>query len=576
MGKFFANPPRRRSLAYVALGLGLLAVRVPVGHITWVGNAEIHTILETIATLLAFVTGAMALVRYYSQKTAAYLIVGSGFLAAGFLDALIPWTGIISRLFLSLLMCASLLIWRSETRKKREDQIRERTVYLLVSGGTLASFAFFLWLPHLPAYQPQWLIHRPGGLFAGLFFAIATVGYLRKTNWRTDAFTHSLVLFLIVATLSQIVYIPFSARLFDTLHLASHVLKILAYAAVLSGLFQSMYSVFRHESEFVHSLTRANDSLALEAGERQRAEASLQQSRDELEARVAARTADLAEQGELSALVSDIAILLTEGGTVQKTLQRSAELINHFLGAAFVRIWTLNKDENILELQASAGVYTHLNGGHARVPVGQFKIGRIAQEGQPHMTNNVVEDSWVRDPDWARREGMVAFAGYPLTVGDEVVGVAAAFARHPLSKAAYQTFGSLAGSISQFIGRKRMEAALQDSEERVGYCSIPPLKRFMASTSRVTALSPIGLAGEYSVMREPSSYLARTCTTYCITLASTGATIRLLSAPYSKRSGREKERISTTKSCGALTGPVSRLSIGLIPCERKARSSARW
>ena len=457
-----------------------------MGHITWVGNAEIHTIVETIATLLAFVTGAMALVRYYSQKNATYLIVGSGFLAAGFLDAyhavvtspfcpdctpsslsaLIPWTGAISRLFLALLMCASLLIWRSETQCPREDQIRERTVYLLVGGWTLASFAFFLGVPLPPAYQSQWVIHRPGEMITGLFFAIATVGYLRKTNWKTDEFTHSLVLFLMVATVSQIVYMPFSARLFDALHLASHLLKILAYAAVLSGLFESMYSIFRHESEAVYSLTHANESLALEIGERQLAEAALQQSRDELEGRVAARTADLAEQGELAALVSEIAILLTEGRAAQKTLQRSAELINHFLDAAFVRMWTLNKDENVLELQASAGMYTHLNGGHARVPVGQFKIGRIAQQGQPHLTNNVQEDSWVGDPEWARREGMVAFAGYPLMVGDEVVGVVAGFARQPLSKAACQTFGSLAGSISQFIGRKRMEAALQDSEER--------------------------------------------------------------------------------------------------------------
>jgi PAS domain S-box-containing protein len=487
MGKFFANPSRRRSLAYVALGLGLTAVRVPVGQISWVGNAEIHTFLETIATLLAFVIGAMALVRYYTRKTAAYLILGSGFLGTGLLDgyhaivtspfctdctpsslsALIPWTGAISRLFLSLLIGASLFIWRGQTQRPREDHIRERTVYLLVGGWTLASFAFFLWVPLVPAYQSQWVIHRPGEMITGLFFAIATVGYLRKTNWRTDGFTHSLVLFLIVATLSEVVYMSFSARLFDALHLASHVLKILAYTAVLSGLFQSMYSVFRRESEAVDSLTRANESLALEVGERQLAEAALEQSRDELESRVAARTVDLAEQGELAALVSEIAILLTEGGAIQKTLQRSAELISHFLNAAFVRIWTLNKNENVLELQASAGMYTHLNGGHARVPVGQFKIGRIAQEGQPHLTNNVPGDSWVGDPDWARREGMIAFAGYPLIVGDEVVGVVAGFARQPFSKAVYQTFGSLAGSISQFIGRKRMEAALQDSEERV-------------------------------------------------------------------------------------------------------------
>jgi len=487
MGTFFASPPRRRSLAYAGLCLGLLAIRVPAGHGTWVGNAEIHTLLETIATLLAFVIGAMALVRYYTQKTGADLFLGSGFLGAGLLDgyhaivtsafctdctpsslsALIPWSGAISPLFLSILMCASLFAWRGETRRPTEDQIRKRSVYLLVSGWTLASVAIVLWVPLLPAYQSEWLIHRPGELVAGLFFAIATVGYLRKANWSTAGFTHSLLLFLIVETLSQIVYMPFSTRLFDALHLVSHGLKILAYAAVLSGLFQSMYSVFHHESEAAYSLTRAHESLGLEVAERQRAEASLQQSRNELEARVTARTGDLAEQGELAALVSDIAILLSEGGAFQRTLQRSAKLINHFLDAAFVRIWTLNKDENVLELQASAGVYTHLNGGQARVPVGQFKIGRIAQQGQPHLTNNVPEDSWVDDPEWARREGMIAFAGYPLMVGDEVVGVVAAFARHPFSKAANQTFDSLAGSISQFIGRKRMEAALQDSEERV-------------------------------------------------------------------------------------------------------------
>ncbi len=42
--------------------------------------------LETIATVLAVVIGAMALVRYYNQKTTFYLILGSGFLCAGLLE----------------------------------------------------------------------------------------------------------------------------------------------------------------------------------------------------------------------------------------------------------------------------------------------------------------------------------------------------------------------------------------------------------------------------------------------------------------------------------------------------------
>ena len=78
-------------------------------------------------------------------------------------------------------------------------------------------------------------------------------------------------------------------------------------------------------------------------------------------------------------------------------------------------------------MQASAGLYTHLNGAHGRVPVGQFKIGRIARDRKPHLTNSVVGDPEVSDQEWARREGMVAFAGHPLIVGERVVGVMAMY-----------------------------------------------------------------------------------------------------------------------------------------------------
>ena len=75
-------------------------------------------------------------------------------------------------------------------------------------------------------------------------------------------------------------------------------------------------------------------------------------------------------------------------------------------------------------------MYTHLDGPHSRVPVGKYKIGLIAQERKPHLTNAVVGDPRVSDQEWAQREGMVAFAGYPLVVDDRLVGVMAMFARH--------------------------------------------------------------------------------------------------------------------------------------------------
>ena len=51
----------------------------------------------------------------------------------------------------------------------------------------------------------------------------------------------------------------------------------------------------------------------------------------------------------------------------------------------------------------------------------------------PHVTNVVIGDQRVSEQEWAKRVGMVAFAGYPLLIAEKVVGVMALFARTPLS-----------------------------------------------------------------------------------------------------------------------------------------------
>ena len=174
----------------------------------------------------------------------------------------------------------------------------------------------------------------------------------------------------------------------------------------------------------------------------------------------------LTEQLRLADLGADISAALTGAGTIREGLQRCAEGLVRHLDAAFARIWTLNETTQVLELEASAGIYTHIDGGHARVPVGKFKIGRIAQQRQPHYTNSVLTDDWVSDPEWARRQGMVAFAGYPMVLEGRVLGVIAAFARRPFSTAVIQDLASVAGRIAQFVKRKRSDEALRASEEQ--------------------------------------------------------------------------------------------------------------
>lgn len=156
----------------------------------------------------------------------------------------------------------------------------------------------------------------------------------------------------------------------------------------------------------------------------------------------------------LRADVSD-AIAGTHGTSV--ALQKVCEAFVNHLQVAFARIWTVDEAQAVLELKASAGMYTHLDGPHCRVPVGEYKIGRIAGNRRPHLTNSVCGDPEVSDQEWAKKEGMVAFAGYPLLLEDRVVGVVAMFSRQPLSDGVISDLAPLADAIAQFIDRRQTE-----------------------------------------------------------------------------------------------------------------------
>jgi PAS domain S-box-containing protein len=140
-------------------------------------------------------------------------------------------------------------------------------------------------------------------------------------------------------------------------------------------------------------------------------------------------------------------------------LQQCVEaLVAHF-DAARARIWTLNDDEQVLVLQASAGLETANDEPYQRIPIGAMKMGRIAARRRPHLTNAIADDSDFSDQSWARREGIVSFAGYPLLAGERLVGAMGLFARHPLAATALTVLGSTADVIALGIDRANVDAA---------------------------------------------------------------------------------------------------------------------
>jgi two-component system cell cycle sensor histidine kinase/response regulator CckA len=179
--------------------------------------------------------------------------------------------------------------------------------------------------------------------------------------------------------------------------------------------------------------------------------------------------AQLRERTRISALGADVGLALAAGESLAGALQACTEALVRHLDAAFARIWTLDERDDMLVLRASAGLYTHLDGSHGRVPVGQFKIGRIARDRKPHLTNSVVGDPEVNDQAWARREGMIAFAGHPLVVDGRVVGVMALFARHELSDSVIAALSSVADHVALGIERHRSAETLKITEERMRF-----------------------------------------------------------------------------------------------------------
>ncbi|PSN15442.1 protein kinase [filamentous cyanobacterium CCP5] len=112
--------------------------------------------------------------------------------------------------------------------------------------------------------------------------------------------------------------------------------------------------------------------------------------------------------------------------------QLTDALVDRF-GCAFARIWLVESDRTSLRLVASSGLYTHTDGSFARVPMGAYKVGKIAQNQVPFLSNNLPEESWVKDRQWALDNQIQGFAGYPLAAEKRVLGVLAAFSHRPFA-----------------------------------------------------------------------------------------------------------------------------------------------
>jgi signal transduction histidine kinase/DNA-binding response OmpR family regulator len=174
----------------------------------------------------------------------------------------------------------------------------------------------------------------------------------------------------------------------------------------------------------------------------------------------------LHERAAISAMESEVAKALVHNASLGELLQHCATTMIEHLDAALARIWTFNESERVLELKASAGPYAHAEEPPARVPLGQLQIGLIAEERKAHFTTFIPVSSGVPEEAWARKNGLLSFAGYPLVIDDRLVGAMAIFGRKPLSDWTGDALASIANGIASCIDRKRAEEELVEAKEK--------------------------------------------------------------------------------------------------------------
>ncbi|WP_088892525.1 helix-turn-helix transcriptional regulator [Leptolyngbya ohadii] len=140
---------------------------------------------------------------------------------------------------------------------------------------------------------------------------------------------------------------------------------------------------------------------------------------------------------------------------------------------AFARIWLLESDQAMLRLVASSGMYTRTDGFFARVPMGAYKVGKIAQNRISFLSNNLAAEPWVGNRDWAVANQIRGFAGYPLVIGNRVIGVLAMFSRHALEPEFLEVLQTLC-TIATIALDTAMQCQKEKQSWQMGTSSRPP------------------------------------------------------------------------------------------------------
>lgn len=174
--------------------------------------------------------------------------------------------------------------------------------------------------------------------------------------------------------------------------------------------------------------------------------------------------------------LDDISLSMLSHLELRDVLNVGMETLKTSFDAAFARVWLVeegdlcddcihagicNNREQCLHLKVTVGMYAK-DDEYLRVPLGSLKVGWIAENRKPFMTNDLATDTQIHHHEWLRNRLVVSFAGYPLLVGDELLGALALFSQNPMSDEDFAILGSFANRTAMAIQNARLHSEIME------------------------------------------------------------------------------------------------------------------
>jgi diguanylate cyclase (GGDEF)-like protein len=211
----------------------------------------LYSYLQIVGSLLCFTYAANALVRFRGTHDRLTLILAFGFVLSGvietaatfnFYDILaygvfgqlrVPLAWMVGRTLLALVLIAALVVERRVPNSREPGREIAVALFVVVGVAYLTSAAYFGSRLE-PVMHPQAFVSRPGDLLPAILFAIAAIGFTRRSRRHVSPFDRIFCIALWMNVACHVLASQ-SERLLDAPFTGAQFLKVGSYALVLGG-----------------------------------------------------------------------------------------------------------------------------------------------------------------------------------------------------------------------------------------------------------------------------------------------------------------------------------------------------